>query len=79
MTNGWADLLIGDGFWLGLVLIQVIFLLLSTQVKYGGWFSACFSVLLFLYYGQNLDLNSFESWGMIFTGVMVLIHLFVSR
>jgi len=79
MAYGWADLLIGEGFWLGLILIQVILLLVSSNVEYGNLFSAILSTLMFLYYIQNIASNSFENWGVILTGVSIIFHLMIGK
>lgn len=77
MAYGWDDLLFGEGFWLGLLLIEAILLILSTSVKYGGFFSAMFSVILFIVYYGEITSNTFEFYGVIFIGILTIFHLFI--
>lgn len=77
MAYGWDSLLFGEGFWLGLLLIEAILLILSTSVEYGGFFSAIFSIMLFLVYNGEITNNTFEYYGVILIGVSTIFHLFI--
>ena len=77
MAYGWDDLLFGEGFWLGLLLIETILLIVSSSVKYGGFFSAIFSIILFIVYNGEITNNTFEYYGVILIGVLTLFHFFI--
>ena len=77
MAYGWDDLLFGEGFWLGLLLIECILLIISSSVKYGGFFSAIFSIILFIVYNGEITNNTFEYYGVILIGVLTLFHFFI--
>jgi len=77
MAYGWDDLLFGEGFWLGLLLIETILLIVSSSIKYGGFFSAMFSIILFIVYNNEITNNTFEYYGVIFIGIMTLFHFFI--
>ncbi len=77
MAYGWDDLLFGEGFWFGLLIVEAILLIISTSIKYGGYFSALFSVILFIVYNGEITNNTFEYYGVILIGILTLFHLFI--
>jgi hypothetical protein len=73
----WTDLLYGNGFWLGFILISAIMFIISASVKWGGFFSCAMSILMFMVYYQNVTANTFEYWGVILMGISAVIHLMI--
>jgi len=76
----WEELLFGSGFWLGLLLIEVILFIIAILNKYGSFFSAIFSMIMFIVYYQELySINDFVTYGMLLMALSSIIFIFMSR
>jgi len=73
----WTELLFGNGFWLGFIIIEAMLFIISTSVKWGGFFSGACAVLMFIVYYNNIPVNTFEYWGMILMGITAFIHIII--
>ena len=73
----WTELLFGEGFWLGFILIEAVLFIISTSSKLGGFFSGAMATLMFIVYYQNISSNSFEYWGMILMGITAFFHILI--
>lgn len=74
----WTDLLFGDGFWLGFIIIEAVLFIISTSSRLGGFFSGAMATLMFMVYYQNITSNTFEYWGMILMGITAFLHILIS-
>ncbi len=75
----WSDLLFGEGFFLGLILINSILFVMSSIVKSFGYLAGCFSALMFLVYIQEMStLNQIETFGIIFQAILCLIYFYIA-
>jgi len=73
----WSDLLFGDGFWLGLLIIQAIGVTVASIEKLFAYMMCIFNVCLFVVYIDQLGTNAFSTWGIMITLVSAIGFLFV--
>lgn len=59
------ELLFGEGFWLGLILIVAIGLYIGSRVKFSGLLFIIIYVFLAIEYINKLSANSAQMWGII--------------
>ena len=74
----WEDLLIGEGFWFGLIMILAILFIVTFVVKEFGWLSCVICVLMVIYYNNNLQVVEFKNWGMILMGISSIFLMLLS-
>lgn len=65
----WEELLIGSGFWFGLIIILAILFLVSFSVKPFGFIGSIICIFMVIYYNDNLNVSEFKIWGMLLMGV----------
>ena len=74
----WAELLFGEGFWMGLLLMNSLLFIVSSIVSKFGLFAGVFSGIMFVVYTQELSsLNQIETFGIIFQLVLCLIYFYL--
>jgi len=73
----WTELLFGNGFWLGFIIVEAILFIISSTSRLGGFFSGAMATLMFLVYYQNITANTFEYWGMILMGITAFLHIMI--
>jgi len=77
VTGAWVDtsdllfeeLLFGQGFWFGLLLVIAILQIVSSIVPEFSSIGGIFSILLFIAYILNMDLNGFNTFGIILMAI----------
>lgn len=77
VTSAWVDmsdmlfeeLLFGTGFWFGLLLIIAILQIVSYMVPTFSALGGVFSILLFVSYILNMNLNGFHTFGIILMAI----------
>lgn len=74
----WAELLFGEGFWLGLILIEALLFVITSIVSAFGFLAGIMSILMFVVYYQNIPANTFEYWGVIFMGVSSILYFYMA-
>jgi len=75
----WEDLLIGEGFWFGLLLQHSLLFVITNVNKLFGFLAGCYSIILFIYYLENLaSTNNYNTWGMIFCGVCAIFYFIIA-
>ena len=73
----WSDLLFGDGFWLGLLIIQAIGVTVSSVENLFAYMMCIFNICLFVVYIDQLGTNTFATWGIMITIISAIGFLFV--
>lgn len=71
----WSDLLFGDGFWLGLILIQAIGVTVSSLNKMFAYMACFINICLFMVYVEEMGTATFNTWGIIITLVGAIFFL----
>ena len=71
----WNELLFGEGFWLGLVIIQAILVTVSSIENLFSYLACFINICLFMVYIDELGTNSFNTWGIIITLVSACFFL----
>lgn len=61
----WEDLLIGEGFWLGLVIILCILYITSVVARGFGYIGGIICIFMIFYYLENLASNELKMWGLL--------------
>ena len=74
----WEELLIGSGFWFGLIIILSILFLVSFSVKQFGFIGAIICIFMVIYYNDNLNVGEFKIWGTLLMGVSSTILGFIA-
>ena len=78
MVNTWiGELLIGEGFWLGLLIIISILFVVSSMVKHFNIIGSMFCLVMVFYYNANLTASELKIWGMIIMGLTPLFLFFI--
>ncbi len=77
MVSVWFDLLFGEGFILGLILINSLLFVISSIVKHFGLFASIFSAIMILMYIQEMTLNQIQTFGIIFQGVLCILYFYI--
>ncbi len=77
MVSVWFDLLFGEGFLLGLILINSLLFVISSIVKHFGLFASIFSAIMILMYIQEMTLNQIQTFGIIFQGVLCILYFYI--
>ena len=78
MVNTWiGELLIGEGFWLGLLIIISILFVVSSMVKHFNIIGSTFCLVMVFYYNANLTASELKIWGMIIMGLTPLFLFFI--
>ncbi len=77
MVSVWFDLLFGEGFLLGLILINSLLFVISSIVKHFGLFAGIFSAIMILNYIQEMTLNQLQTFGIIFQGVLCILYFYL--
>lgn len=72
-----GELLIGEGFWLGLLIIISLLFLLTYVIPFFAWIGSIFCMFLFFYYSSNLPPNDFRLWGMLMIAVTPIFLILV--
>lgn len=75
------QLLFGDGFWLGLLLILAIIFFVSYKVRYVGGLFAIALIFIAIEYNNALSASSNRMWAMVicFVAVIFLITMVVAQ
>lgn len=74
----WEELLIGEGFWFGLIIILALLFIVTYVVKDFGWLGAIICIFMVIYYNNNLQVMEFKNWGMILMGISSMFLIFMS-
>ena len=78
MVNTWiGELLIGEGFWLGLLIIISILFVVSSMVKHFNIIGSMFCLVMVFYYNANLTASELKIWGMVIMGLTPLFLFFI--
>jgi len=71
----WSDLLFGDGFWLGLLLVQAIGVTISSIENMFAYMACIFNLCLFVVYLEEIGTTTFNTWGIMITLVSAIFFL----
>lgn len=75
----WQELLFGEGFWFGLILIESMLFIVSSAVKHFNYIASAISMCMFIVYYQELATNEFSVWGMLIMGISTVFFLLLYK